>query len=101
MAIDHTRPAKRATRSSQASSSPSAARSTRGATSVTDTPTSYEGFVSGAGSAPLVGARRPAGDQELSEMRHFRTAAVRRVLATAGIAVAGWIAAGAPIWVGM
>ena len=34
-------------------------------------------------------------------MRHFRSAAVRRVLATAGIAVAGWIAAGAPIWVGM
>ena len=34
-------------------------------------------------------------------MRHFRSATVRRVLATAGIAVAGWIAAGAPIWVGM
>ena len=34
-------------------------------------------------------------------MRHLRSAALRRVLATAGIAVAGWIAAGAPIWVGM
>lgn len=34
-------------------------------------------------------------------MRIVRSAAVRRLAATAGILVAGWIAAGAPIHVGM
>jgi hypothetical protein len=34
-------------------------------------------------------------------MRSTRTSRVRRIAAAAGILAAGWVAAGAPIWLGI